>query len=148
MQQPTLNGVQKPSDVIAKGPHRFNEGTRKYEEVPALFPEFPRAMWHATKGYCEASSKDHQAVLESEGWQSKPFPEKIVAKKEDVVPASGDVAAIVVQQMKEMQLMREQMQALQNQVSLAPQVQLSQSGEFLKAQVPVAETPRRKEKGE
>jgi hypothetical protein len=121
MQQPTLNGVLKPADVIARGPHVYDEATRKYKEVPAVHSEFPRAMWHETKGYCEAKSRENLMKLEAEGWQTKPFPEK--PKKETVVAVSADLALIVLQQQQTMKDMQEKLAAMEaKQPTTAPAI--------------------------
>jgi hypothetical protein len=114
MQPPTLNGVVKPADQIARGPHVWNEATRKYEERPAIFSEFPRAMWHETKGYAEAKDKNEQLKMQSEGWQTKPFPEK-PKEKETIVAPAADLALIVLQQQQTMKAMQDQLEQLQAQ---------------------------------
>jgi hypothetical protein len=114
MQAPVFNGVLKPADVIARGPHVFNEATRKYEEREQRYTEFPRAMWHATEGYQEAQSHEQMKHMEANGWQTKPFPAKVVAK-ETVVAPSADLALIVLQQQQTMKAMQEKLEKLESE---------------------------------
>lgn len=125
-----MNGVQKPSDVIAKGPHVYVEAEHKYREVPASRSEFPRAMYHETEGYMEANSKDHQEILETRGWQTNPFPVK--PAKESPVAAGADLSLIVLQQR----------QAMDEQAKL-----LEQQGKQIAALMEAAETKPRAQKG-
>jgi hypothetical protein len=121
MAQPVLNGVLKPADVIARGSHFYNEATRKYEERPQTFSEFPRAMWHETEGYREALSPEQMKHMESLGWQKKPFPEK--PKKETILAPAADLALIVLQQQQQMQAMQAELQKLSaNQPTTAPAI--------------------------
>jgi hypothetical protein len=92
MQQ--LNGSVKPNDVIAKGPHVYDEATRKYIEKAAVVNEYPRAMWKVDGSYCEAQSKDHFEVLEMQGWKTKP---PKVQPKTEVAP-NVDLTSILLQQ--------------------------------------------------
>lgn len=115
MELPTLNGVTKTAEAIAKGPHRWNEATRKYEEISPLMSEYPRAMWHEVLGYQAAGSRFEQDKLEAEGWQTKPFPEKPVAK-ETVTTPSGDLALIVLQQQQIMQAQDQTLKAMQGKL--------------------------------
>ena len=110
MQPPILNGVVKPADVIAKGPHVYNEATRKYEERPIVFKEYPRAMWHETEGYKEAQTSEDQLKMEAAGWQTHPFPEK--PKKETVVTSPVNLAEVLLQQELEMKALRAQLDSL------------------------------------
>jgi hypothetical protein len=114
MAVPVLNGVQKPADVIAKGPHIFDEATRKYKEIPQTFSEFPRAMWHQTLGYKEAQSREQKLHMESEGWSLTPFPAKVA--KELIMAQSGDLAMIVLQQQATMQQQAELLQQMQEKL--------------------------------
>lgn len=114
MQQPTLNGVVKPADTIAKGPHVFNENTRKYVELPQqAFAEFPRVMYHETEDAKCANGKEEQVQMEAAGWRTKAFPPKVVAK-ETVTAAPADLALIVLQQQQELKAMSEQLAKLTN----------------------------------
>lgn len=107
-----LNGVQKPADMIARGPHEYIEAEHKYREKPATFKEYPRAMWHDDGGYTEAVSKDNQTALEAQGWSSKPFPVKVP----QAVQAQGtDLALILLQQQQEMNKLKELVES-QNKV--------------------------------
>jgi hypothetical protein len=115
MQAPQLNGVQKPADVIARGPHKYNEATRKYEEIPFSVSEYPRAMWHHEKRlYQEAHSKAEQDAMQAEGWQTKPFAEQ-VAQKETVTAAPADLALIVLQQQQTMNAMQEKLAQMEKE---------------------------------
>jgi hypothetical protein len=111
MQQPTLNGVMKPADVIAKGPHVYNPATRKYEEKTPIFSEYPRGMWHGALGYKDVLSLDEQKKLEADGWRTSPFPEKVVAKETVVTPAA-DLALIVLQQQQMLASMQNKLEEL------------------------------------
>lgn len=119
MELPTLNGVTKTAEAIAKGPHRWNESTRKYEETTPLRSEYPRAMWHQELGYVAAGSRTEQDKLESEGWQTKPFPEKPVAKDTITAPAA-DLALIVLQQQQTMQAMQDKLDRLTEEPKRGP----------------------------
>ena|SRR5579863_8392577 len=110
MQPPTLNGVVKPADVIARGPHIYNEATRKYEERAPIYSEFPRAMWHETDGYKEAHSREEQLKMEGAGWQTKPFPEK--PAKDTVVASPVNLAEVLLTQELEMKQLKQQLAAL------------------------------------
>jgi len=117
MQAPNLNGVQKPADVIAHGPHRFNEATRKYEEIQnPPFYEYPKAMWHETEPYVEATSRAQEQELTAKGYRTKPFPPKAAAKDTTVVPAA-DLAMIVLQQNLTMQEQARQMETMQQELA-------------------------------
>ena len=112
MPTPVLNGVLKPADQIARGPHVFNEATRKYEERPQTFSEYPRAMWnHEMRIQKDAISRQDQQAMESQGWSTKPFPE--VMAKETVTAAPADLALIVLQQQQTMTAMQKQLETLQ-----------------------------------
>jgi hypothetical protein len=91
-----MNGVQKPADVIARGPHVYVESERKYKEASPVVSPWPRAMWHEDGGYTEARSLPHQKELEGKGWKTQPFPPKPVAAA--AMPQSADLAMIVLQQ--------------------------------------------------
>jgi hypothetical protein len=122
MAQPVLNGVEKPADQIARGPHVFDEATRKYKELPQAFSEFPRAMWHQTLGYKEAGSREQKLQMESEGWSTSPFP-AVATAKETTQTQAGDLAMIVLRQAEQMQKMQEQIAALTaNSPTTAPVV--------------------------
>jgi hypothetical protein len=117
-----LNGVQKPADAIARGPHRFDEATRKYVEIQPTFSEYPRAMWHATEGEGLAESKAQQVHMEANGWQAKPFPAKPVAKETVTAPAA-DLALIVLDQQRVMRQMQEKLEQLEaSQPTTAPAI--------------------------
>jgi hypothetical protein len=117
MQPPMLNGVQKPADVIARGPHRYDEATRKYVELPQSAPSpYPRAMFHETLGASEAASPEQQRQMESERWKTTPFPPK-PEKKENVVAPAADLALIVLQQQQTMKAQAEQMETMQRELA-------------------------------
>ncbi len=116
MQPPQLNGVEKPADAIARGPHVYDPATRKYKEVQQTFSEYPKAMWqHETRKYKEAQSRDEEMELKSAGWQAKPFPEIVAKPKETVVAPSANLAEIILQQQQAMNKMQEQLEQLQAQ---------------------------------
>ena len=110
MQTPTLNGVLKPADVIAKGPHFFNEATRKYEERMPAFTEYPREMYHADLDAVEATSREHQAQLESQGYRTTAFPANPAKEPVSAVPV--DYAALILSQQQQMAAMQAQIAAL------------------------------------
>jgi hypothetical protein len=123
MSHPTLNGVEKPADQIARGPHVYDEATHKDRETPQTFSEYPRAMWHQTKGYAEALSREQQAHMESEGWSKTPFP--TAAAKETVLAQSNDLAMIVLQQSQMLSAMQEKLAKLEaGQPTTAPAIPL------------------------
>ena len=117
MPTPILNGVLKPADVIAHGPHIFNEATRKYEERQSVTTEYPRAMWHhGTRQYAEAQSREQQNKMGAEGWSTKPFPEQVVAKDTITTPPA-DLALIVLQQQQMMAAQAVQMETMQQELA-------------------------------
>ena len=119
--EPMMNGVLKPADAIARGPHKYNEATRKYEEISGGWPHYPVMMFHADGSSCEAMDARHEAKLEKDGWQTKPFPAK--PAKETVVAPSADLALIVLQQMQTMKEMGDKLAALEaKQPTTAPTV--------------------------
>jgi hypothetical protein len=119
MQEPMMNGVLKPADAIARGPHKYNEATRKYEEISGGWPHYPVMMFHADGSSCEAIDARHEAKLEKDGWQTKPFPAK-PAKETTVIPAP-DLALLVIEQMQAMNKMQEKIAALESkQPTTAP----------------------------
>jgi hypothetical protein len=120
MQQPTLNGVMKPADVIAKGPHVYNPATRKYEEKTPIFSEYPRGMWHQTLGYKDVLSLDEQKKLQAEGWRTSPFPAPAVAKETVVAPAA-DLALIVLQQQQMLASMQKKLEEM-NEPNTTPAI--------------------------
>jgi hypothetical protein len=85
-----LNGVQKPADVIARGPHVYVEAEHKYKEAPQQFREYPRALYHVEKGYIEAQSLEQEQSLKAEGWQRNP----IVAKPIQEAPKPTDASVV------------------------------------------------------
>lgn len=111
MQTPTLNGVLKPADVIAKGPHVFNEATRKYEERSPTSPQpYPREMYHPDLDAVEATSNEHQSQLEAQGYRTTAFPAKPAKEPVSAVPV--DYAALILSQQQQMLAMQQQIAAL------------------------------------
>jgi hypothetical protein len=121
MQEPTMNGVLKPADAIARGPHVFDEATKKYKEVSGPWPHFPVIMFAADGTSCEALNENHQRTLVGEGWNLKPFPSK-PAKETTVIPAP-DLAMIILQQQETMKLMQDKLASLEaKQPTTAPAI--------------------------
>lgn len=112
-----FNGMQKPADVIAKGPHVYDEATRKYKEAPSIFSEYPRAMWNDDGGYIEARSLEHRKELEAKGWKIVQPPVKVA--KENVQAPAADLALIVLQQQQEMKRLTELVESQKKTVETA-----------------------------
>ena len=119
--EPMMNGVLKPADAIARGPHKYNEATRKYEEISGGWPHYPVMMFHADGSSCEAMDARHEAKLEKDGWQTKPFPAK-PAKETTVIPAP-DMALLLLQQMQMIDTMKDKIASLESkQPTTAPAI--------------------------
>jgi hypothetical protein len=124
VQQPNFNHVQKPADVIARGPHVFDEASHQYKEIGTYQPSehvYPRAMFHQDLPDSTANSLAEQREMEAQGWSVKPSAAK--PKKETVVTPSADLALIVLQQQQMMQQMKEKLEALEEkQPTTAPAI--------------------------
>lgn len=109
-----IPNVNKTAETIAHGSHKYNEATRKYVEVSPLelITEYPRAMWHhGKKQYAEAHSQIEQQHMESEGWQTKPWAEAVVAK-DTVVAHPVNLAEVVLQQELEMKELKAKLEKM------------------------------------